>query len=94
MRIIGYVEHPSLKITVFHMNNRISVQFETGTYSQIYKFRESDQLKNIQQVQALVDESFIQSVQENFVAMHKTQNAAMSKFLTVEGQEDEFEEII
>ena len=34
MRILGYLEHPTLKITVFKMDNRISVKFENSLYEQ------------------------------------------------------------
>ena len=37
MRIIGQIEHPDLKITVFKSDNRISVKFENEGYEQIFK---------------------------------------------------------
>jgi len=93
MRIIGYVEHPTLKITVFYMNNRISVQFESGSFSQIYKIREQDEIKTIGDVQGLVDEDFINAVLKEMMTMNQIQNAAFSRFLSSE-EEEEFEEII
>ncbi|MBK7870450.1 MAG: hypothetical protein IPJ74_07085 [Saprospiraceae bacterium] len=47
MRIIGYIEHPVLKITVFKMDNKISIKFESGLYEQTYKFRSGDTISNL-----------------------------------------------
>lgn len=92
MRIIGYIEHPSLKITVFQMDNKLSVKFENTFYEQTYKFRQSEDLNTISDVQKLVDETFIAKVLEQFPVMHQTKQKALDRFLPEE--EDSFEEII
>ncbi|MEY3367986.1 MAG: hypothetical protein RI973_1141 [Bacteroidota bacterium] len=81
MRIIGNIEHPGLKITVFKMDNKLSVKFETGLYEQTYKFRESEYLKEFADMQRLVDEEFIQCVEARFASMHQEKNEAMLRFL-------------
>ena len=93
MRIVGYVEHPNLKITVFQMDNKISIKFETGMYEQTYKFREMDELKNMEQIKKLVDGEFANNVLNEFQKMHQFKNNALGNFLPKE-EEDEFEEII
>ncbi len=93
MRIIGYIEHPSLKITVFQMNNKLSVQFESGLYAQIYKVRENDQVRAMGDVQKLVDGEFIANVLSNFQQMHQQQMQAMQRQFPLE-ETEEFEEII
>lgn len=50
MRIIGYIEHPGMKITVFKTDTRISVKFETGFYEQTYKFPIDVHLQNLDDV--------------------------------------------
>lgn len=92
MRIIGYIDHPSLKITVFQMDNKLSVKFENTFYEQTYKFRQSEVLNTIADVKKLVDATFIQTVLEQFPKMHQTKQAALNRFLPE--IEDEFEEII
>lgn len=93
MRIIGYIEHPILKITVFKMNNKLSVKLESGLYEQTYKFRESEHLKNVQDVQRLIDHEFVQSVEADFKHMHQRRMQAMGRFLPPV-EEDEFDTLI
>jgi hypothetical protein len=93
MRIIGNIEHPAMKITVFKMDNRLSVKFETGLYEQIYKFRESDDLQDFQGIQRLVDAEFMQLVLAEFERMHRVKSEALGRFLP-ETEVQEFPVII
>ncbi len=93
MRIVGYIEHPSLKITVFQMDNKISIKFETGMYEQTYKFRTMEELKTLEEIKKLVNGNFVNNVLQEFQKMHQFKNDALVEFLPKE-QEDEFEEII
>lgn len=93
MRIIGNIEHPTLKITVFKMDSKFSVKLENPFYEQTYKFRSSEALNSLEDVQKLVDSTFIEQVLQQLAAMHQTRQAALERFLPVEEEED-FEEII
>ena len=93
MRIIGYIEHPHLKITVFKMNNRLSVKFESGLYEQTYKFRESEDLKNIEQMRQLVDNQLIIEVEKGLAQKHQHKNQALARYLPPI-EEDEFDTLI
>lgn len=78
MRIIGYLDHPSLKITVFKMDNRISVKFETGFLEQTYKFPQDIHLQTLEDVRRLVNTEFTESVREEFNRMHRISLRALS----------------
>lgn len=93
MRIIGEIEHPSLKITLFKMDNRLSVKFESGFYEQTYKFRTGDGLETAEDLRKIVDEGFIQAVDEQFVELHRLKMEAMARHLPP-ARADEFETII
>ena len=93
MRIAGYIEHPILKITIFKMDNKWSVKFETGLFEQTYKFRASDELNDLEDIQKLVDETFIAGVLEELNTMNRIKNKALSR-LVADEEADEFEEII
>ena len=93
MRIIGEIPHPRLKITLFRLNQRLSIQFEAGMFTQIYKFREGDGLETAQDIQQLVDEPFIRAVEQQMQKMQDTGIRAMGRFRTT-GPVDEFDEII
>ncbi|WP_236976516.1 hypothetical protein [Membranihabitans maritimus] len=40
MRIIGQIDHPRIKITLFNQNDKLSVKFEKSQAEIILKFRE------------------------------------------------------
>ena len=81
MRIIGHIDHPTLKITAFQYDGKLSVKFEVGLMEQTYKFRETDGLKDMSGIERLVDATFIGEVLQNFQAMHRAREAAMTEFL-------------
>ena len=93
MRIIGYIEHPVMKITVFKDNGKLSAKFETGLFEQTYKFREMDTMKNLADVQGLVDATYQAQVMENFQTMNKIRNTGLDRFLP-KVEEEGFEEIV
>lgn len=93
MRIIGEIDHPVLKITVFQMNNRLSVKFEAGPYEQTYKFRQGEGVDTLDDVRRIVDAPFTQAIQEELQLMHRRKMAALSRHLAPD-EEEEFEEII
>lgn len=80
MRIIGYIDHAVLKITVFKMDTRMMVKFETGLYEQAYKFRMSTRLSGLENIRELIDEGFINSVLAVFSDMHKVKTLALDRF--------------
>lgn len=93
MRIIGEIEHPILKITVFQMDNKLSVKFESGLYEQTYKFRSGEGLDSMEDLRRVLDGPFIEAVMASLKQMHRQRTAAVSRQLPPE-PEEEFEEII
>lgn len=93
MRIIGYIEHPSLKITVFKMDMKITVKFENAHFEQAFKYRMTNQLSGLPDIKRLVDETFIEDVLRTFKLMNGTKVQAMDRFIVV-NPDDEFDVII
>jgi hypothetical protein len=93
MRIIGYLEHPSLKITLFKTASRVSVKFESGFYEQTYKFRIAEGMETAEDLKKLVDEEFMEAVNEQFAELHRIKLKAFSRHMPPK-REDEFETII
>jgi hypothetical protein len=93
MRIIGEIPHPQLKITVFSMNNRISLKLEDGMCEQTYKFREGSGVETFQDVQQIVDEGFCQEVLRILRRMQYLQQKSISLF-NGPNDLDEFDKII
>lgn len=93
MRIIGYLDHPELKITVFKMDTRLSVKFERGALEQTYKFRQGNGLEDMHGIRQLVDDHFLTKVQDQFIQMEKLHESAIWKHFPPKPA-DEFDEII
>ena len=94
MRIIGYLETPGMKTTVFKMDNRLSVKFETGHYEQTYKFRSGEGVDTLDDAQRLIGESFLQEVARLFREIHKTRIQASASQQRHPEESDDWEEII
>ena len=92
MRIIGDIPHPTMKITVFKNDGKLSVKFESGLIEQIYKFRDDERLQTFEDVQKVVDEAFIQKTEEMLMGMYDIKQAALNRHLAID--EEEFEKII
>ena len=93
MRVIGNIEHPQLKITIFKMDNRFTVKFENEWYEQAYRFYQDGKIETIEQIKQIIDETFIADVQEIFTQMHKKRMTHLHKILFSE-EKNEFDIII
>ncbi len=92
MRILGYIDHNRIKITVFEDNNKIIVQCEDGLCQQTYKFRNGSVVDDMDSIKTLINEDFLSSVEGQLRDMRSTRHAALSKMTA--SFEDEFEKII
>jgi hypothetical protein len=81
MRVIGYIEHAHLKISVFKMDEKYVVKFESNWCEQVYKFRADEHINGLEAIQQLVDEQFISAVERSFPQMHQTRMQAIGKTL-------------
>jgi hypothetical protein len=76
MRVTGEIEHPEVKITIFHWNNKYLVKFERGMLEQTYKFSEFD-VSDQEEIKQMIDESFISKVLIRFSDMGKDHAALL-----------------
>jgi hypothetical protein len=72
MRIVGYIEHPVVKITVMQMNNRFVLKLEANMLEQTYKFNEDDNLRTMADIKKMVDETFLNECIKRFSDMNKS----------------------
>ncbi|MBK6995341.1 MAG: hypothetical protein IPH31_10575 [Lewinellaceae bacterium] len=93
MRIIGNIEHPSLKISVFKNDGRTSVKFETLLYEQTFKLGDDERFSTLEGVQKLVDGPMLEKIMEGFRQMHSTRLEVMARLFPAP-MEAVFEEII
>lgn len=93
MRIIGEIEGHPCKITVFEMEDKISIKYEVDLLEQTYKFRKSTILSTIQDVKKLVDERCINEVMVRFIEMKDSFEKSIRR-MGYNEQPSEFDEII
>ena len=78
MRVVGEISHPSCKITIFSWNNRYLIKFEQGYLEQTYKIDQFE-LSHENDLNKIVDDSFIQKVLGVFESMSLTLNKALER---------------
>ncbi len=93
MRIVGEIEHPRLKISVFKNDGKFSIKFESGLLEQTYKFRDDERLATVDDVKKVADAAFIQTIEDILRGMYEAKMAAMQRNLA-QTSEEEFEVII
>jgi hypothetical protein len=79
MRIVGYIEHPVLKITIMQMNNRFVLKLEANMLEQTYKFHEDDNLRTMADIEKLVDETFLNECLKRFSDMNKSRGESYQR---------------
>lgn len=93
MRIIGDIPHPALKITVFKMDNRISVKFENAGYEQTFKLGTDDRFATLEAIQHWVDQMLLDEVLTRMGDMHRCRLRADQRAFPA-ASDSEFESIL
>jgi hypothetical protein len=80
MRIIATIPHPSLRISVFHMNDKYIVKLEAGPMEQAFKFGEGE-VKGVEHIEKILDAAFLQKALDRFNDMFLSLKEAKEKNL-------------
>ncbi len=78
MRVIGEIQHPACKITLFHWNNRYLIKLEQEFLEQTYKVQEYD-IATEDEVRRMITEEFIHAALEQFEVMRQNLRNALNK---------------
>jgi len=89
MRVIGYIDSQTCKITVFKTDTRFVVKFEDGMYEQTFKFRYSDHVDSLQAVQNMIDAPFRAAVEKRFAEMREDVTDLLERFIGAEEELDD-----
>ncbi|MCB0705659.1 MAG: hypothetical protein KDC34_10135 [Saprospiraceae bacterium] len=92
MRIIGEIPHLRLKITVFQMNEKLSIKLEDGLLEQIYKFRKGEGIELLEDAKRFCTPTFLQSVESIFRAMNENRFKNLTP--SASASDNEFDQII
>lgn len=76
MRVIGEIQHPECKITLFHWNNRYLIKLENGLLEQTFKIPEYE-LSGESSLHQLVSDNFVGQALERFEAMQRSLEHAL-----------------
>ncbi|HOU47195.1 MAG TPA: hypothetical protein PLL99_05285 [Chitinophagales bacterium] len=79
MRIVGYIPHPIMKITVMQMSERFVLKLEVNSIEQTYKFNEDDNLRTMKDIEKVVDEIFLMECLKRFSEMNKSVGEAYQR---------------
>ena len=80
MRVIGNIPHPSMRITVFIMNDKYVMKFEAGPLEQAFKIPLTE-VKAMEGIEKMLDEEFMKKVVERFNEMFISFQQAREKHL-------------
>lgn len=78
MRIIGTIPHPTITISIFSMNDKYQIRFEAGPMEQIFKISQTE-VNGIEGIHKLVDEDFLQKINDRFNEMYLSFKEAKNK---------------
>ncbi len=81
MRIVGTIEHPVFKISIFSWNEKYIVKLEAGLFEQSYKFRESD-FASWEDLKAFFNEAMLADVHNTFKKMSEDAQRAAKIYST------------
>lgn len=79
MRIVGYIPHPIMKITVMQMSERFVLKLEVNSIEQTYKFNEDDNLRTMKDIEKVIDEIFLMECLKRFSEMNKSVGEAYQR---------------
>ena len=81
MRVIGEIDHPEMKITIFYMNQKYLVKFEKNGLEQTYKISEFDYLiQSLEELKIAISENFAHRVSLLFAEMDKSLSEALKDY--------------
>ena len=92
MRIVAEIPHPRMKITLFKMNDKLSIKFEKNLVEHIIKLRDSSPLNDLEKLKKSLIPEVLNKIESSI-----DQHAGIRLELEEEHRDDqlpEFDEII
>ncbi|MBK7343214.1 MAG: hypothetical protein IPJ06_09040 [Saprospiraceae bacterium] len=75
MRVVGEIPHPVYKITLFHYQDRWTLQIANGPYQFRTTVMQMPGMDTVEDIQQLVNEAFLLQARDLFAQIHlMTQN--------------------
>ncbi|MBN8677013.1 MAG: hypothetical protein J0M29_02240 [Chitinophagales bacterium] len=93
MRVIGYIEHPIFKISIFKNDGRTSVKFENELYEQTFKLGNDERFATVEGIQQWASPALLEKITDGFRLMHSANLAAREEAFPTDS-DHAFEDII
>lgn len=84
MRIVDTFDIDGILVSVFKMDNKISVKFESNGLEQTYKFRDGSPINNPEDVKKWMNEAVISKIKTTFASMALTRTAGFEAWIASE----------
>ena len=94
MRVLKEIDRNGMKITIFSWNGKLSVKCEKDQLEQIFKFRDGSGLNSLEDVEQLMDENFLETVEKCFAEMAFIRYDRCKKLNVSKGLVTDFDVII
>ncbi len=78
MRVVGEIPHPVYKITLFHYQDRWTIQVANGPYQFRTSMMQVPGLETVEDIQNFVDEPFLLQARDVFELIHKSTRARIA----------------
>jgi hypothetical protein len=78
MKAIATIPHPSLRISLFLMNDKYIIKIEAGQMEQTFKIPKSE-IRGVEEIHSLLDEDFMKKVMGRFNEMFLEFNSARGR---------------
>lgn len=79
MRIIGDIPHSTLKITVFKMNDKVSIKLEKHLTEIILKFRDGGEVMDLSTAQRYLTPSFLRDIEQDLEKINTRKSQRVAK---------------
>jgi hypothetical protein len=80
MRLIGEVPHPVFKISVFKMDNKLSVQIADSSAEILLKFRDGMGVDNVDDVKKYLDRETMDSITKQMAEIAEKHNNRIKNY--------------
>ena len=78
MRAIGNIPHPSIRISVFILNDKYLIKLEAGPMEQVFKIPKTE-IAGMEAIEKMLDEEFMKKVMERFNEMFLSFKSAQER---------------
>lgn len=82
MRVVGEIPHPVYKITLFHYQDRWTIQIANGPYQFRTSIMQVGGLETVEEIHQFVNETFLLQARDLFAQIHQMTQGRVAEVLS------------